>query len=82
MPLTLLPAPRIQKSIYISEAKHDFFFSFLSGLLYGHKDSNFFKIALEGSDSMKRNFGGFIFKEEAFIAYSNPNTAARTKFNF
>ena len=58
------------------------FFSILSGLLYKRNDSNFFKIAVEGSDSMKRNNGGFTFKEEAFIAYRNPNTAARTQFNF
>ena len=43
-----------------SKAKHDFC-SFLSGLLNGRKSSNFFKIAVEGSDSMKRNYGAFTF---------------------
>ena len=31
------------------------FFSFLSGLLNGRKNSNFFKIAVERSDFIKRN---------------------------
>ena len=43
---------------FSSKAKHDFF-SFLSGLLNGRKNSNFFKIAVWGSDSMKRNYRGF-----------------------
>ena len=40
------------------------FFSFFSGLLNGRKNSNFFKIAVEGSDSMKGNYGGFTFKRQ------------------
>ena len=34
------------------------FFSFLSSLLNGRKNSNFFKIAVWQSDSMKRKYGG------------------------
>ena len=39
------------------------FFSFLSGPLNGRKNSNIFKIVVEGSDSMKQNYGGFTFTE-------------------
>ena len=52
---------------FSSKAKHDFF-SFLSGLLNGRKNSNFFKIAVEGSDSMKRNYWGFTFNLVTFRA--------------
>ena len=38
------------------------FLSFLSGLLNGHKNSNFFKIAVDTSDSTKWNQGGFTLK--------------------
>ena len=37
--------------VFSSKAKHDFF-SFLSGLLKGRKNSSFFKIVVEGSDAM------------------------------
>ena len=43
----------------MSICQKDFFFSFLSALLNDRKNSNFFKIAvLQGSDFMKRNYGG------------------------
>ena len=45
---------------FSSKAKHDFF-SFLSGLLNGHKNSYFFKTAVEWHYSMKWNYGGFTF---------------------
>ena len=43
-----------------------FFSSFLGGLVNGSKNSNFFKIAVEESDSIKRNYGGFTFYKEKF----------------
>ena len=43
---------------FSSKAKHDFF-SFLSGLLNEHNNSNFVKIVVEWCDSMKWNYVGF-----------------------
>ena len=45
---------------FSSKAKQDFF-SFLRGLLNGQKNSNFFIIAAEVSDYIKRNFQAFTF---------------------
>ena len=47
-----------------SKAKH-----LLSGLLNGLKNSNFFKIGVEWSDSMKQNYGGFTFIISREIVY-------------
>ena len=43
--------------VFSSKAEHGFF-SFLKTLLNGHKNSNFFTLAVSGSDSMKWNYGG------------------------
>ena len=45
---------------FSSKAKQNLF-SFLSDLLSGHKNSSFFKRAVELSNSMKQNYEGFTF---------------------